>query len=158
MVKKYISKTSVKKIKKFKFVKHKLVQNKSSKLKKNKNNYLTKKEPINNQKLDEIYNTFIEAQSAIKINCCVCSKNITNQIKVILEPSNFNNKIYQKGLSFNALCISCFIFKTKLNAKEMTYFIGNEMTLFNYQYTHYRILNKMNDISIYLFRNSLNSS
>ena len=148
MVKKYISKKSAKNLKNLKIVKHKLkkvVQNKSSKIKKILKNNLTKKESINNTKLEEINNTFLEAQSAIKINCCVCNKNITNQIKVILEPSNYKNKIYQKGLSFNALCVRCFALKTKFNSKEMTYYIGNEMTLYNYKYTHYRILNKMND-------------
>ena len=148
MVKKYIPKRTAKNLKKLKFVKVKLkkvVQNKSLKFKKLLKNNLTKKESTNNPKSEEINNIFLEAQSAIKINCCVCNKNISNQIKVILEPSSYKNKIYQKGLSFNALCVRCFIFKTKYNSKEMSYYIGNEMTLYNYKYTHYRILNKMND-------------
>ena len=148
MVKKYIPKRTAKNLKKLKFVEVKLkkvVQNKSLKFKKLLKNNLTKKESTDNPKSEEINNIFLEAQSAIKINCCVCNKNISNQIKVILEPSSYKNKIYQKGLSFNALCIRCFIFKTKYNSKEMSYYIGNEMTLYNYKYTHYRILNKMND-------------
>ena len=148
MVKKYIPKRTAKNLKKLKFVKVKLkkvVQNKGLKFKKLLKNNLTKKESTNNPKSEEINNIFLEAQSAIKINCCVCNKNISNQIKVILEPSSYKNKIYQKGLSFNALCVHCFIFKTKYNSKEMSYYIGNEMTLYNYKYTHYRILNKMND-------------
>ena len=62
-----------------------------------------------------------------------------------MEPSNSKNKIYQKGLSFNALCIRCFVLKTKLNSKENSYYVGNEMTLYNYKYSNYRILNKMTE-------------
>ena len=148
MVKKYISKKSTKKLKKLKLVKHKLKkvnQLKRTKQKKLTENMLTQNVPQNIVKNEENQNFFIEAQSAIKINCCVCNRNITNQIKVILEPSSSKNKIYQKGLNFNALCLRCFLFKTKFNSKEMTYYIGNEITLYNYKYTHYTILNKMTE-------------
>ena len=148
MVKKYISKKSTKKLKKLKLVKHKLKkvnQLKRTKQKKLTENMLTQNVPQNIVKNEENQNFFIEAQSAIKINCCVCNRNITNQIKVILEPSSSKNKIYQKGLNFNALCLRCFLFKTKFNSKEMTYYIGNEMTLYNYKYTNYTILNKMTE-------------
>ena len=148
MVKKYISKKSTKKLKKLKLVKHKLKKvNQLKRTKQNKltENILTQNVPQNIAKNEENQNFFIEAQSAIKINCCVCNRNITNQIKVILEPSSSKNKIYQKGLNFNALCLRCFLFKTKFNSKEMTYYIGNEMTLYNYKYTNYTILNKMTE-------------
>ena len=148
MVKKYISKKSTKKLKKLKLVKHKLKKvNQLKRTKQNKltENILTQNVPQNIAKNEENQNFFIEAQSAIKINCCVCNRNITNQIKVILEPSSSKNKIYQKGLNFNALCLRCFLFKTKFNSKEMTYYIGNEITLYNYKYTHYTILNKMTE-------------
>ena len=148
MVKKYISKKSTKKIKNLKFVKHKLkkgFQTKRIKIKKLFKNNLAKKEIENNEKNLEINNIFLEAQAAIKVLCCVCNKNITNQIKVILEPSNSKNKIYQKGLNFNALCIRCFVLKTKLNSKENSCYVGNEITLYNYKYSNYRILNKMTE-------------
>ena len=148
MVKKYISKKSAKKIKNLKILKHKIkkvFQTKRTKIKKILKNNITKKEIENNDKNLEINNIFLEAQASIKVICCVCNRNITNQIKVILEPSNSKNKIYQKGLSFNALCIRCFVLKTKLNSKENSYYVGNEMTLYNYKYSNYRILNKMTE-------------
>ena len=148
MVKKYISKKSTKKIKNLKFLKHKLkkeFRTKGAKIAKILKDNLTKKEAENNDKIPETNNIFLEAQGAIKVLCCVCNRNITNQIKVILESSNSKNKIYQKGLCFNALCIRCFILKTKLNSKENSYYVGNEMTLYNYKYSNYRILNKMTE-------------
>ena len=148
MVKKYISKKSAKKIKNLKILKHKIkkvFQTKRTKIKKILKNNITKKEIENNDKNLEINNIFLEAQASIKVICCVCNRNITNQIKVILEPSNSKNKIYQKGLSFNALCIRCFVLKTKLNSKENSYYVGNEITLNNYKYSNYRILNKMTE-------------
>ena len=148
MVKKYISKKSTKKIKKLKFVKHKLKkvhQTKRGKFRKQLEYNIAQKEPKNPDKNEEINNIFLEAQAAIKVLCCICNRNITNQIKIIIEPSNSKNIIYQKGLSFNALCIRCFVLKTKFNPKEMTYYVGNEITLYNYKYTNYRILNKMSE-------------
>ena len=148
MVKKYIPKNSAKKIKKLKFVKNKpkkVEQAKRVKFKKIQKNNLYQKIPQISDKNEEINNIFLEAQSAIKILCCVCNKNITNQIKVILESTNPKNKIYQKGLNFNALCIKCFLLKTKYNSKENIYYVGNEITLYNFQFSSYSILNKMNE-------------
>ena len=135
MVKKYIPKKSTKKIKKLKFVKNKpqkVEKAKRVKFKKIQQNNLYQKIPKISDKNEEINNIFLEAQSAIKILCCVCNKNITNQIKVILESTNPKNKIYQKGLNFNALCLKCFLLKTKYNSKENIYYVGNEITLYNF--------------------------
>ena len=145
MVKKYISKKSTKKIKKLKFVKNKPQKVEKVKFKKIQQNNLYPKIPKISDKNEEINNIFLEAQSAIKILCCVCNKNITNQIKVILESTNPKNKIYQKGLNFNALCIKCFLLKTKYNSKENLYYVGNEITLYNFKFSSYSILNKMNE-------------
>ena len=148
MVKKYIPKNSAKKIKKLKFVKNKpkkVEQTKRVKFKKIHKNKLYPKIPQISDKNEKINNIFLEAQSAIKILCCVCNKNITNQIKVILESTNPKNKIYQKGLNFNALCIKCFLLKTKYNSKENIYYVGNEITLYNFKFSSYSILNKMNE-------------
>ena len=146
MVKKYLSKKSANQLKKINIRgqrKKRVYENKRIKYKKLKNNNLGN-ETENRAKNEETNNIFVEAQSAIKINCCVCNKNISDQIKIILESSNQKTKIYQKGLSFNVLCLRCFILKTKYNTKESTYYVGNEITLNNYKYEHYRILNKMN--------------
>ena len=148
MVKKYISKKSIKKIKKLKFVKHKLKrvhQTKRIKFRKLLEYNIEEIDPKKLDKNEEINNIFLEAQAAIKVLCCVCNRNITNQIKIILEPSISKNEIYQKGLNFNALCIRCFTLKAKFNPKEMIYYVGNEITLYNYKFTNYRILNKMNE-------------
>ena len=148
MVKKYIPKKSTKKIKKLKFVKNKpqkVEKAKRVKFKKIQQNNLYQKIPKISGKNEEINNIFLEAQSAIKILCCVCNKNITNQIKVILESTNPKNKIYQKGLNFNALCLKCFLLKTKYNSKENIYYVGNEITLYNFKFSNYSILNKMNE-------------
>ena len=148
MVKKYIPKKSTKKIKKLKFVKNKpqkVEKAKRVKFKKIQQNNLYQKIPKISDKNEEINNIFLEAQSAIKILCCVCNKNITNQIKVILESTNPKNKIYQKGLNFNALCLKCFLLKTKYNSKENIYYVGNEITLYNFKFSSYSILNKMSE-------------
>ena len=88
---------------------------------------------------------FFDAQSSIKINCYVCNKSLVNQIKIILDPSYSKNKNFQKGLNFNALCVKCFVFKTKFNPKDMTNYVINEMTLNTYKFTNYKILNKFSE-------------
>ena len=60
---------------------------------------------------------FIDAQASIKIECCSCNNNISDQIKIIIEPMSSKFKIHQKGLTFNALCLKCFILKTKYTVK-----------------------------------------
>ena len=52
-------------------------------------------------------------------------------------------KIHQKGLTFNALCLKCFILKTKYNSRNRIYKIENENTLINYKFIEYRIIPKM---------------
>ena len=148
MVKKYKSRKTTKKLKKINNVKHKLkkvVNSKNKKYKKTFENKFPKKEPKNNPKNTEISKISLDAQASIKVLCCSCNKNITNQIKIILEPMNPNMKILQKGLTFNALCVECFILKTKFNSKENTYYVGNEITLFDFKFSHFIILNKMTE-------------
>lgn len=87
----------------------------------------------------------MDAQSTIKLNCYACNKSIINQIKVILDPNYSKDKNFQKGLNFNALCINCFVFKTKYNPKEKVNYIINEMTLNAYKFTNYKILNKFSE-------------
>ena len=94
---------------------------------------------------DEMQKNFFDAQSSIKINCYVCNKSLVNQIKIILDPSYSKNKNFQKGLNFNALCVKCFVFKTKFNPKDMTNYVINEMTLNTYKFTNYKILNKFSE-------------
>ena len=148
MVKKYKSRKTTKKLKKINNVKHKLkkvVNSKNKKYKKTFENKFPKKEPKNNPKNTEISKISLDAQASIKVLCCSCNKNITNQIKIILEPMNPNMKILQKGLTFNALCVECFILKTKFNSKENTYYVGNEITLCDFKFSHFIILNKMTE-------------
>ena len=141
MVKEYISKKSSKKLKTLKKVR---LYPKKKFRKKTQKNKLSQKKKLNSNLLenDEMQKNFFDAQSSIKINCYVCNKNLVNQIKIILDPSYSKNKNFQKGLNFNALCIKCFVFKTKFNPKEMVNYVINEMTLNTYKFTNYKILNK----------------
>ena len=148
MAKKNIQKKSFKKLK---INKNKKFNNiKSSLIKKIKLRY-----PFNiNSKQNKVENffesekiakTFFDAQASIKLQCCICNKNITEEIKIILEPTSSKNQIYQKNLSFNCLCVNCFILKTKYDPKSNTYYSTNEITFINYKYNDYRILTKMSD-------------
>ena len=94
---------------------------------------------------DEAIKIFFNAQSTTKLNCFACNKSIINQIKIILDPNYSPDKNFQKGLNFNALCINCFLLKTKYNPKEKVNYIINEMTLNAYKFTHYKILNKLSE-------------
>jgi len=65
---------------------------------------------------DLISQSFFDAQSFIKLQCCFCSKNIINSIKVILEPFPENTKknfyfIKKSILPFEVSCLKCFINK-----------------------------------------------
>ena len=69
--------------------------------------YSSKKLPLNsksNQKeeenLDLVSQSFFDAQSSIKVQCCFCEKNITNSIKILLEPFPKNITIPQKKVLF----------------------------------------------------------
>ena len=144
MVKEFNSKKGFKKlktIKKVKFYPKKKYRKKTKKIKLSQKKNLTTNISIN----DEMQKNFFDAQSSIKINCYVCNKSLVNQIKIILDPSYSKNKNFQKGLNFNALCVKCFVFKTKFNPKDMTNYVINEMTLNTYKFTNYKILNKFSE-------------
>ena len=144
MVKEFNSKKFFKKLKTIKKVKlypKKKYRKKTKKIKLSQKKNLTTNISIN----DEMQKNFFDAQSSIKINCYVCNKSLVNQIKIILDPSYSKNKNFQKGLNFNALCVKCFVFKTKFNPKDMTNYVINEMTLNTYKFTNYKILNKFSE-------------
>ena len=144
MVKEFNSKKGFKKLKTIKKVKlypKKKYRKKTKKIKLSQKKNLTTNISIN----DEMQKNFFDAQSSIKINCYVCNKSLVNQIKIILDPSYSKNKNFQKGLNFNALCVKCFVFKTKVNPKDMTNYVINEMTLNTYKFTNYKILNKFSE-------------
>ena len=144
MVKEFNSKKGFKKLKTIKKVKlypKKKYRIKAKKIKLSQKKNLTTNISIN----DEMQKNFFDAQSSIKINCYVCNKSLVNQIKIILDPSYSKNKNFQKGLNFNALCVKCFVFKTKFNPKDMTNYVINEMTLNTYKFTNYKILNKFSE-------------
>ena len=144
MVKEFNSKKGFKKLKTIKKVKlypKKKYRKKTKKIKLSQKKNLTTNISIN----DEMQKNFFDAQSSIKINCYVCNKSLVNQIKIILDPSYSKNKNFQKGLNFNALCVKCFVFKTKFNPKDMTNYVINEMTLNTYKFTNYKILNKFSE-------------
>ena len=144
MVKEFNSKKGFKKLKTIKKVKlypKKKYRKKTKKIKLSQKKNLTTNISIN----DEMQKNFFDAQSSIKINCYVCNKSLVNQIKIILDPSYSKNKNFQKGLNFNALCVKCFVFKTKFSPEEMVNYVINEMTLNTYKFTNYFILNNFSD-------------
>ena len=101
------------------------------------------KEEIN---LDLVSKTFFDAQSSIKVQCCFCDKNLTNNIKILLEPfpKNINTPQKKYSLPFELICLKCLVVKLKNNFKEI-----KSLNYFNdsipHQYTHYRIINKMKE-------------
>ena len=145
MVKEYKSKKKSKKLKTLKNITLHPTKNfrggkKKYKISSKKN--IQPKTRKNSKQNEETIKFFLDAQSTIKMNCYSCNKNIINQIKIILDPSYSKDKNFQKGLNFNALCVKCFILKTKYNPKEKVNYIINEMTLNTYKFTNYKILNK----------------
>ena len=106
---------------------------------------MVKKTPKNSSQTEETLKNFFDAQSTIKLNCYACNKSIINQIKIILDPNYSDEKNFQKGLNFNALCVRCFVLKTKYNPREKVNYIINEMTLNAYKFTNYKILNKLTE-------------
>lgn len=148
MVKQFKSKNSSKKLKTLKNIT--LYPTKKYKKRKNNLKYSQKKTskektPKNSKQNDESIKLFFDAQATIKLNCYVCNKSIINQIKVILDPNYSKEKNFQKGLNFNALCVRCFVLKTKFNSKEKVNYVINEMTLNAYKFTNYKILNKLSE-------------
>ena len=117
------------------------------------NKYSPKKVALNpksNQKedlnLDLISQSFFDAQSSIKVQCCFCGKNITNSIKILLEPFPKNIIIPQKKVSlpFELICLKCLVIKLKNNSQriESMNYLND---LIPHQYSHYRIINKMEE-------------
>ena len=99
---------------------------------------------------DLISQSFFDTESFIKLQCCFCSKNINNSIKVILEPfpkqssKNFNF-IKKSILPFEVACLKCFINKSKLNnfkkIESQNYFYDTSP----HEYNCYHIISKMNE-------------
>ena len=121
MVKEFKSKNSSKNLKTLKNITlYRMKKNKKAKklLKQIPKKYLAQKTAKNSEENDETIKNFFAAQSAIKLNCYVCNKSIINQIKIILDPNYSKEKNFQKGLNFNALCVKCFVLKTKYKKKK----------------------------------------
>ena len=97
--------------------------------------------------LDIISQSFFDAQSSIKVQCCFCEKNITNSIKILLEPFPKNIIIPQKkgSLPFELICLKCLIIKLKNNNSSEIESINYFDDSIPHQYTHYRIINKMEE-------------
>ena len=102
----------------------------------------------NNSEL--ITQSFFDAQSSIKLQCCFCSKSLNNSIKVILEPFPKNTKenfnfIKKSFLPFEVSCLKCFIIKAKINnlkkIESQNYFYNDTP----HQYTDYHIISKMTE-------------
>ena len=100
---------------------------------------------------DLISQSFFDAQSFIKLQCCFCSKNLNNIIKVILEPfpkvgDKALNFIKKNFLPFEVSCLKCFMMKLKQsNFKSIEsinyYYNDDEPHLYN----NYHIINKMSE-------------
>lgn len=120
----------------------------SSKITKNKRKFT--KTPKHHKKTIEIFdeekmfNNCFESEAYVKLICCICYKNISNEIKIILEPIKSDEKIYHKGLSFNVICINCFVTKTKFDTKNNNYYIVNECVYHVYKYRNFYVVPKMN--------------
>ena len=148
MVKVFKSKKNSKKLKTLKNITlspMKKIKKKLKRFKLSSKNNFKKISSTDTKQNDEAINIFFNAQSTTKLNCFACNKSIINQIKIILDPNYSPDKNFQKGLNFNALCINCFLLKTKYNPKEKVNYIINEMTLNAYKFTHYKILNKLSE-------------
>ena len=112
-----------------------------------RNSDLKEKNGINSELISQ---SFLEAQSYIKLQCCFCSKNIYNSIKVILEPfpknTNKNFSFIKKSiLPFEVACIKCFVNKSKINnfhkIESQNFFYDDNPHL----YTNYHIVHKMTE-------------
>ena len=148
MVKVFRSKKNSKKLKTLKNITlspMKKIKKKLKRFKLSSKNNFKKISSTDTKQNDEAIKIFFNAQSTTKLNCFACNKSIINQIKIILDPNYSPDKNFQKGLNFNALCINCFLLKTKYNPKEKVNYIINEMTLNAYKFTHYKILNKLSE-------------
>ena len=104
----------------------------------------------NGSNIELIYQSFFDAQSFIKLQCCFCSKNINNSIKVILQPfPKYGNKnlnfIKKSILPFEVSCLKCFIIKLKASnhkkIESQNYFYEGTPHI----YTDYNIICKMTE-------------
>ena len=115
--------------------------------------YTSKKYSLNpksNQKeeidLDLVSQSFFDAQSTIKVQCCFCEKNIANNIKILLEPfpKNIIFPLKKGSLPFELICLKCLMIKLKNNSHEIESI--NYLNDSNpHKYTYYRIINKMEE-------------
>ena len=80
-----------------------------------------------------IYQKFLDAESALKILCNSCKKNITKQMKILLDYSNKENISINER--FGLLCINCFSRKFIFEQND------NDIL----KDVNYRIINKMSD-------------
>ena len=106
--------------------------------------------PKSNQKeemdLDLVSQSFFDAQSTIKVQCCFCEKNIANNIKILLEPfpKNIIFPLKKGSLPFELICLKCLMIKLKNNSHEIESI--NYLNDSNpHKYTYYRIINKMEE-------------
>ena len=79
-----------------------------------------------------IYQKFLDAESALKISCSKCKKNITNQIKILLDYNLCENISITER--FALFCVNCFT----------NNFINNEQNKDNNK-INYRVINKMDE-------------
>ena len=141
---KILSHENIKTLSSKKYTKTKKIKPKSLSL--NNISLNPKKSKKEEEYLDLITKSFFDAQSSIKVQCSFCSKNITNSIKIILEPfpkiQNLPLKKY--SLPFELICLKCLLDKLKNNSHEI-----KSLNYFNdsnpHQYTHYRIISKMEE-------------
>ena len=123
------------------------INNKNKRHMLNKSSSAAKKKSKEEGNIDEVSKAFFDAQSSIKTQCCFCYKNITDTIKIILEPipKNITAPIKKGFLPFELSCINCLIVKIKYNhgcINSPNFFDDNSIPI---QYTHYRIINKMEE-------------
>ena len=112
-----------------------------------KNDLLNQKSTSKLQEnMDIISQSFFDAQSSIKVQCCLCEKNLTFSIKILLEPfpKNIITPLKKGSLPFEIICLKCLVIKLKNNIhqiKSLNYLNDSVPHI----YTHYRIINKMEE-------------
>lgn len=97
-----------------------------------------------NFEAEKIMSIISESEGKINIKCVQCSKNIYNQIKIILF---FDNTINEENKSnFKIICINCFIiyFKNKSNNQINE---KNKTDISNF--INYKIIDKLSDYPSY---------
>ena len=111
-----------------------------------KNKNMSSTIPSDKNKDDQILHNFFDAQSTIRVQCCICGRFIINRIKILLEPipkcENINIK--KDSLPFELICLKCLISQLKKNNFSV-YSLNYLEKEQPHKYTHYRIINKMNE-------------